>query len=303
MKVLSPLRYPGGKKRLAAYVAETIRINELSPALLVEPFAGGAAVALQLVSDGLVDKILLGERDPLLAAFWKVVFDDPEWLIDQMYEIDVSLDAWLEFKASRPRSNRDRALKCLFLNRTSFSGILSPSAGPLGGRDQRSNYKIGCRFPVEVIERRIRTAYELRDRVLAVLNEDWSETIRRAQQLRYPSGQVLYYLDPPFYEKADRLYAHYFSEAQHRSLHNRLMRLKQPWLLSYDPAPEIVAMYSHNGTGPEHVDSLYSTTGLQAAEELIVTNLEWLPANTKLWHSKSEWDMKERRGGRSRWNG
>jgi len=41
--VLSPLRYPGGKRRLAPYVAAALAENDLRPDLFVEPYAGGAA--------------------------------------------------------------------------------------------------------------------------------------------------------------------------------------------------------------------------------------------------------------------
>jgi len=52
--ILSPLRYPGAKRRLAGYVAEVLRLNSLRPKVLVEPFAGGASVFLQLLNDDLV---------------------------------------------------------------------------------------------------------------------------------------------------------------------------------------------------------------------------------------------------------
>ncbi|WP_206667050.1 DNA adenine methylase, partial [Aeromonas dhakensis] len=37
----SPLRYPGGKSKLTAYVLETMKLNGLEGAAYVEPFAGG----------------------------------------------------------------------------------------------------------------------------------------------------------------------------------------------------------------------------------------------------------------------
>jgi D12 class N6 adenine-specific DNA methyltransferase len=43
--VHSPLRYPGGKRRLVPYVAALLQANALQPGVLVEPFAGGASVA------------------------------------------------------------------------------------------------------------------------------------------------------------------------------------------------------------------------------------------------------------------
>jgi DNA adenine methylase len=63
--VLSPLRFPGGKRRLVPYIAAAIRANGLAPSLLVEPFAGGASVALELLAFGFVERIALGDLDPV----------------------------------------------------------------------------------------------------------------------------------------------------------------------------------------------------------------------------------------------
>ncbi len=142
--ILSPLRYPGAKRRLAGYLAQVLRLNKLRPKLFVEPFAGGASVALALLNDGLVEKIALGERDPLVAAFWKTVFRDPEWLVQEIQRIPVTIQKWRYFRTGKFRTDRDRALACLFLNRTSFSGILSDTAGPIGGYKQQSPYRIDC---------------------------------------------------------------------------------------------------------------------------------------------------------------
>src|SRR5262245_46609770 len=42
VSILSPLRYPGAKRRLSGYMAEVLRLDDLRPKLFVEPFAGGA---------------------------------------------------------------------------------------------------------------------------------------------------------------------------------------------------------------------------------------------------------------------
>jgi hypothetical protein len=75
-------------------------------------------------------------------------------------------------------------------------------------------------------------------------------------------------------------------------LHDRLVRLRQPWLLSYDPAPSIRALYSHNRQGSKRVDLLYTASGTGSqveAQELIVTNLARLPRATRIWRSSEEW--------------
>jgi hypothetical protein len=71
---ISPLRYPGGKRKLAPFIADLITRAGLEVELLVEPFAGGAAVAISLLESGHVQSIALADADPLVAAFWKTVF-------------------------------------------------------------------------------------------------------------------------------------------------------------------------------------------------------------------------------------
>lgn len=290
--ILSPLRYPGAKRRLYGFVAESIRLNGLRPKLFVEPFAGGASVSLRLLNDGLVERIALGERDPLVASFWKVVFFDHEWLVDKIRRMRVTVSQWDRFRTYPGRTNRERALACLFLNRTSFSGILAPGAGPIGGRQQTSDYKVDCRFAADTMVNRIRKAATLRDRVEFVNHASWQSTLSKAASLGYGRNDVMYYLDPPFYERADRLYSHYFLPKDHKDLHDAVLKLRSPWLLSYDPAQAIIQMYADNGRTPRHVELLYSlkrTNGLSPVHELIVSNLRRLPTRTRLWRTSAEW--------------
>lgn len=290
--ILSPLRYPGAKRRLSGYIAETIKLNGLAPQLFVEPFAGGASVSLQLLNDGLVDQIALGEMDPLVASFWKIVFFDSDWLIEQIRNVNVTLTLWDRFRADPGSTDRDRAIACLFLNRTSFSGIIAPGAGPIGGRQQTSQYRLDCRFNPETLAKRIQQAARLSPRVRLVHCGSWKETLAKVRAFAYSEDSVLYYFDPPFYQRAERLYSHYFDERQHRELHDAVVSLLSPWILSYDPAEHIIALYADNGRTPRHVELLYSlrrsSTPLRA-NELIVTNLRRLPTKTRLWRTSQEW--------------
>lgn len=291
--ILSPLRYPGAKRRLCGFISEALRLNGLKPRLLVEPFAGGASVSLQLLNDGIVEKVALAERDPLVASFWRVVFFDSEWLIDRVRRVKLSLQQWDRFKKNPGTTDRDRALACLFLNRTSFSGIIAPGAGPIGGREQHSAYKLDCRFNVETLVKRIRQAAGLSPRILFVDCASWDATLAKVNGLKLPPQDLLYYFDPPFYKNAERLYSYYFNEEEHQRLHDATIGLRSPWILSYDPVEPIMTMYSDNGRKPRHVQPLYSVRGSSSpteAQELVVSNLQRLPTKTRLWRSSEEWD-------------
>jgi len=277
--LLSPLRYPGGKRKLAAYIAEAIQKNDLHPRLFVEPFAGGASISLYLLEQGLVDQIALGEKDELVVAFWKTVFYDHEWLVEQIEMINPTLDLWIKFRQSEPQTDREKALKCLFLNRTSFSGILNHTAGPLGGRKQTSQYPINCRFYSQTIINRIKNLAALADRVRFIQGGDWEETTSRAKKEGFKEREVFFYFDPPFYLKAERLYRYWFNNDSHQYLHDQMSKMNSYYILSYDAAQPIIEMYCSNGSEANRVEILYSVTSSdkRKTEELIISNLPFLP--------------------------
>jgi DNA adenine methylase len=284
--IVSPLRYPGSKRRLAGYIKQTLTLNGCSPALFVEPFAGGASVALQLLNDNKVERIGLIDLDPLIAAFWETVFFDADWLVNQIETIEVTLEQWHKFKAAVQKQRRDRALACLFLNRTSFSGILA-RAGPIGGYQQKSQYKIDCRFPRETLVKRIRQAEALKDRVAFVWNLHWKKGISLIRQMQQrgtlPKTNILFYFDPPFFEKAEQLYTYYFDEAGHRKLRDAVVKTDDPWILSYDSAERVKELYADAKSGL--IELLYSTSVSSkrcASQEVVITNLEYLPGENNL---------------------
>ena len=297
-KILSPLRYPGSKRRLSGYIEQTLRLNKLRPDLYVEPFAGGASVALNLLQKDLVEKVILIDLDPMIAGFWEAVFCDTDWLIDQIMTIDISLENWYRFKQEEPKSIRENAIACLYLNRTSFSGIMRPEVGPLGGKEQKSDYPIDCRFPRETLVNRVNQAAYHKDKVYAVWCCSWDDGMRRINNERnkgnLPDEKTFWYLDPPFFKKAEALYRYYFEESDHRKLRDALLKVDDFWLLSYDSAESVELLYGDairertNGTQRHHIELLYSVAqkrGKEPDSEVILSNLDFLPTKNRLWKS------------------
>ena len=136
---------------MSGYISRSIEYNDLSSELFIELFAGGASVSLVQLSCNLVERIALVDRDPLVASFWQTVFFDTDWLVDQIWKTEISVEKWEQLRCQTPVSVRQRAFKCLYLNRTSFSGVLAPGSGPIGGKSQKSKYKIDCLFTKETL--------------------------------------------------------------------------------------------------------------------------------------------------------
>ena len=272
MPPISPLRYPGGKTKFANLVRRAMSSCTSPPVTFAEPFCGGAGVALTLLGSGDVQRIGLNDLDPLVAAFWKVIFGktgksagackaDLEWLLAQVMTVQVTVDEWKAQKRLTPASVRAAAFKCLFLNRTSFNGILH-QAGPIGGWGQISR-KLDVRFNRDDLCRRILALWEMRDRVEAVDCEPWEKFISRYTRCK----DSFVYLDPPYYHRAEQLYWHLFDDAMHRLLRNRLVRIGMvPWLLSYDDSVEVRDLYrAQPGVHGLVVDKTYSTHPLGGA--------------------------------------
>ena len=276
----SPLRYPGAKSSLAPVIARILNSAKRSRAvpnidLLVEPFAGGASASLRLVGQGIVDRVLLADVDPLVTAFWQATAADTEALIDRMHDEwtryvkpggALAVERWDYWRAWAPTRNAKPdtarlglAMQCLFLNRTTFSGILHGKAGPIGGRKQESPYGIGCRWNPESMEERLRYVGHLYEtgRLVDVWHKDWKQTLADVPEYcpQLIPSRVVAYLDPPYIEKASHLYRTSFDPSggygadkagklgpNDHTLHMRLaeyLRTKAQfrWLLSYDNNP------------------------------------------------------------------
>ena len=291
------------------FFVDLLRAQPTAVSTFIEPFAGGASVSLHLAAAGLVERVVLGERDDLLYSFWKVAADHTQWLIDAVQTVPVTLEQWDAYKASPGTMQKDKALAALFLNRTSFSGILFKKAGPIGGRTQKGDYKIDCRFPRDTICKRIRAVGDLADqgRLAAVRRGSYSSTIAWAHE-EYGQDGSLAYLDPPFWAKADELYRHSFTHVDHLELATYLQSANFTWLLSYDAHPEVIDLYKTTfiplpppvraarsaeapaegqatacspASTPKHhfIDFRYNAhSTARGTEELVLTNLPVAPA-------------------------
>jgi DNA adenine methylase len=103
-----------------------------------------------------------------------------------------------------------------------------------------------------------------------------------------PQERLFFYLDPPFFEKAAGLYRFCFADSDHRQLRDELLGLEDSWVLSYDSAQQVQALYgispngtpNRNGTKNYQVEFHYSVSMLQEpkkGKEVILSNMEELP--------------------------
>ena len=57
----------------------------------VEPFAGGAGLALHLLIEGVVSEIYLNDLDKSIYCFWKTVIENPENVCHWIEDVEVNI--------------------------------------------------------------------------------------------------------------------------------------------------------------------------------------------------------------------
>lgn len=92
MDNFSPLRYPGGKNKTYQYVKYLVENNNIDT--YIEPFCGGAAVALKLLFNNNVKKIMLNDFDRSIYAMWFSILHDTEAFIKKVKEAVFTIEEW-----------------------------------------------------------------------------------------------------------------------------------------------------------------------------------------------------------------
>ncbi len=239
----SPLRYPGGKAVLYPLVSSILRVNELERKQYVEPYAGGCGLALALLYQGHVSDVHINDIDQSIWAFWHCVLNEPERFVHKVADTPITVDEWRRQKEIYDNQDRSDYLNLgfatFFLNRTNRSGVIK-EAGVIGGLAQNGSYKIDCRFNREDLIRRIRRIAKYRERIHLYQND--ALTLISDLSNRLPNS-TFFYIDPPYFKKASKLYTNFYKKSDHSALAETVLNLENPWLMTYDNAPEIAELY------------------------------------------------------------
>lgn len=263
----SPLRYPGGKKRLASFIRIAIQNLKIQDCTYVEPFAGGAGVALTLLLDGTVNRIVINDYDKAIYSFWRAVKQEPKALIDRIVETTVTIDEWhrqKEIYSSATTYSLDLAFATLFLNRTNRSGILS--AGPIGGHSQSGEWKLNVRFDKDAIIEKINSIAKEKNKI-AIYNKDIISFVRNYAPTF--GGDMFFYFDPPYYSKGQKLYKNFLTPQDHQRIHDVITQeVTAPWIITYDDVGQIAEMYRDYEI--RRFDLTYSAANKGTASELMI---------------------------------
>ncbi len=242
--IYTPLRYPGGKAKLAPFIKTIFEGNGLCDAHYVEPYAGGAGIGLSLLLTEYSRHIYLNDISYPLYCLWDTILNNTEYLTRRISNVRVTSTTWRRqkriVKSPHEHAPWEVGFAFFFLNRTNRSGIVT--GGMIGGNDQTGAWKIDARFGKAELIRRIEAIAEYRDRI-SIHNMDAMDFMQMVTRKLPPKSFI--YLDPPYYAKGSRLYTDYYRPDDHRHIAEYIQTgVVQPWIVTYDITKEIARLYS-----------------------------------------------------------
>lgn len=272
LRYLTPLRYPGGKAKLAPFITTLLQRNSLEGGTYVEPYAGGASVGLALLIKGHVARIHINDVDASIYSFWHSVLREPEALCRRIRNRRVSIAEWKRQHAiQRDPANHEPielGFSTFFLNRTNRSGIIC-SGGVIGGLQQDGPWKLTARYNKADLVKRVERVASYADRI--DLHQEDAEKFLLRMMPKLPADSFIY-LDPPYYVKGTRrLYANFYEHADHARIAKVVGKARTPWLVSYDDRPEIRRLYRAFRTR-RHNLSYTARDRYEGSEVLIFSN-------------------------------
>ena len=233
----SPLRYPGGKTWLVPQIRKWVSGLQTRPRVLIEPFAGGATASLTAVMEGLVERAILCERDPLIANLWFCLLEEPEELATRVEQFEATNSSISDMLAMHADSRIDLAFQTLLRNRVSRGGIMAKGASVMKRGENGSG--IASRWYPATIADRIRAIGQVADR-LQFFQGDGVVLVDMCQL----DAAAALFIDPPYTaagkRAGSRLYT--YTEIDHEDLFRRLSVVHGAFMMTYDESSEVIEL-------------------------------------------------------------
>ncbi|WLD75807.1 DNA adenine methylase [Mogibacterium neglectum] len=243
----------------------------------IEPFVGGAAVALELLEKGIVSEIVINDLDKCIYSFWRAILTDTERFISEIEKTQVNMDEWYKQRTicmnENSRYSFELGFATFFMNRTNRSGIIK--GGVIGGKDQQGPWKLDARFNKPELIARIRKIAE-KKRHIHLYNKDIVSFIKNYIP-KYEDNAFIYF-DPPYFRKGRQLYMNYFDYEDHLRIEKLISSVVNcDWLITYDNEPEIKKIYENRYIKTFELN--YSVGNKRKGQELLIFKNESMLSN------------------------
>ena len=282
----SPLRYPGGKGKLTPFIATMIETHGHKGGVYIEPFAGGAAVAFELLERGIVSEIVINDLDKGIYSFWRAIRTETNRFIREIEKVQLNMNEWYKQRSicmkKSSKYSFELGFATFFMNRTNRSGIIK--GGVIGGKSQQGTWKLDVRFNKLELINRIKKIAE-KKRYIHLYNKDIVSFIKNYIP-KYDNAFV--YFDPPYFRKGYQLYMNFFDYKDHVRIEKLISGLMNcDWLITYDNEPEIKKIYEKHCIRKFELN--YCVAKKRKGQELLIFKDASMIPNTKMIRQNSKY--------------
>ena len=277
----SPLRYPGGKGKLEPFMEMMIKKMGHTGGTYIEPFAGGAGIAMGLLENELVKDVVINDLDKGIYSFWRAILTETDRFIEEIMSVPLTIDEWKKQQnicfSENGKYSFELGFATFYLNRTNRSGIIK--GGVIGGQNQRGDWKLDARFNRYKLAERIEYISRRKSHI-HLYNKDIASFIEKYIP-KYVENALVYF-DPPYFNKGKQLYLNFFNYEDHVRIEKLIGDLVDcDWIITYDDSPDIIDLY--DGYNLKKYDLNYSVLEKRRASEVIIfKNKEMIPNSNEL---------------------
>ena len=264
----SPLRYPGGKGKLTPLIELLIDKYGHRGGIYIEPFAGGAGVAIELLEKGVVSEIVINDLDKGIYSFWRAILEETDRFLEQVRRVPLTIDEWKKQRSICFGKNKKYSFELgfatFYMNRTNRSGIIK--AGAIGGMKQSGLWKLDARFNREDLIFRIKKIAGNKSKI-HIYNKDIKSFLENYVP-KYEENTFIYF-DPPYFNKGKQLYLNFFNYNDHVRIEKLISdTVNCDWIITYDDEPEIEKIYEKYCI--KKIELNYSVAKKRKSKELII---------------------------------
>lgn len=199
-------------------------------------------MAMKLLLQGDVSKVVLNDFDPAVYSIWDAIVNHPNELCDFIETVPLNMDQWYACRDTYQAADSpslELGKTAFYLNRTNRSGILT--GGVIGGKTQSGTYKIDARFNRETLCKKVR---EISDRAVDIELHHLDALDFMKDVAPNMGDSSLLYLDPPYVQKGPELYENSFTDDDHRILAKSVRSYGGRWMVTYDTDALVDELYA-----------------------------------------------------------
>lgn len=229
------IKFPGGKSRLSKKIVDIFPVADK----LYDVFCGGGSISIEYARRNRTAKIVMNDLDKYVYSMWDVIINGTDNDLGELITLIRQRPTIELFNYNRKiqktnLSKIELAYQCIFFHKTTFSGMFN--AGPIGGINQQSKWKIDCHYNANNIINKIIDVRKLLKNRTTVTNLDF-------RNITFTDSYIAYF-DPPYVTVGNKLYPISFNDKDHVDLSNKLHSMNN-WILSYNDHALIRQLYSN----------------------------------------------------------